>query len=94
MSFVLKSLFATILIVLLMQVEVGGRTLESRAQHWLVSSEITRQLRQVADGGIKLSKDAWMRGKRWMGSASTAEPRRKSNEWKVDVQHQASEQFD
>lgn len=85
MMFVVKSIVATVVIVMLMQIEWGGRTLESRAERWLATSAVTEQLRQVAGGAIKISKDLWQKGHRWAGLDSGASVGQKP--WSVEFRH-------
>lgn len=85
MMFVVKSVAATAIIVMLMQVQVGGRTLESRAESWVATSVVTSQLRQVAGGAIKISQDLWKKGHRWAGldSGGSVGPK----PWSVEFRH-------
>ncbi len=48
--FILKSFLMTMALVYLMQMKVGGVTLESRFDQWIKSSEISRQSRVAAAG--------------------------------------------
>lgn len=88
MFFVVKSLVVTAVIVMLLQFEVGGHTLESRAEKWLVSSEVSSQLRQVAGGAIKISQDLWKKGLLWAGLDSKSGQAKK--EWTVEYRHKSS----
>lgn len=54
----LKLLAFTLLLVMFMQMKVGGRTLEARAQLWIHTSNIGQTLNEVAAGGKKLFIDA------------------------------------
>ncbi|MBX3017036.1 MAG: hypothetical protein KF767_04035 [Bdellovibrionaceae bacterium] len=85
MMFVVKSIVATVVIVMLMQIEFGGRTLESRAERWLTTSMVTEQLRQVAGGAIKITSDLWKKGHRWAGLDSGASVGQKP--WSVEFRH-------
>lgn len=88
MMFVLKSVGVTVAIVMLMQLEFGGRTLESRAETWLATSAVTAQLRQVASGAIRVSTDLFAKGRRWAGM--DAAPSLKNKPWSVEFRHRRS----
>lgn len=49
--FVLKCLVFTAILVIAMQVRVGGQSLESRAYHWLQKSDVSQYVQSVAAGG-------------------------------------------
>lgn len=51
--FVLKTFFASVLVVLLMQVKINSRTIENHALVWLHESAVTLYLQQVALGAAK-----------------------------------------
>lgn len=85
MIFVLKSLVAAAIVIVVMQFEVGGTSLESRAEHWLVSSPVSLQLRQVASGAIKVSQDLGRQSLKWMGLQSA--PSTPKREWSVEFRH-------
>lgn len=85
MMFVVKSVVVTVIIVMLMQIEVGGRTLESRAERWVATSAVTVQLRQVAGGAVKISQDLWKKGRRWAGLDAGASVVQKP--WSVEFRH-------
>lgn len=85
MSIVFKSLVSSALIIFALQFEISGKKLETRAEQWLTSSEVSVQLRQVAIGAIKISKDLWQKGLNWNASGSSASRiSRASKEWKVE----------
>lgn len=54
----IKLLIFTVLLVMFLQMKVGGRTLESRAHMWIQTSAIGQSLNEVAVGGKKLFFDA------------------------------------
>jgi hypothetical protein len=55
--FFLKTLALTLIVVLLMQIQIGGKTIETRAVGWIQSSMIVSPLQEVAQGGAKLARD-------------------------------------
>ena len=57
--FIMKSFLLTIFLVILLQVRVGGRTIEDRAMTWIETSSITRPLHRVVAGGATFIRDIW-----------------------------------
>ena len=57
-KFCLKALMASILIVLCLQIHVGGRSAEQHMQSWLETSPVAGQLQKVADGGALAVRNA------------------------------------
>ncbi len=55
--FFLKTLILTVAVVLVMQVQVGERTIENHALGWVQSSPIAAELNAVAKGAAKLIKE-------------------------------------
>lgn len=55
--FFAKTFALTIAIVLVMQIEVGSRSLENHAMSWVQTSSITAPLHGVARGGSRLVRD-------------------------------------
>jgi hypothetical protein len=55
--FFAKTLFLTIALVLVMQIEVGKGSLESHTMAFVKSSAVTGSLNGVAQGGAKLVRD-------------------------------------
>ena len=49
-KYALKTLIAAILVVLCLQIKVGGLTMEDHAENWLRTSSLPRYLQKVADG--------------------------------------------
>lgn len=56
--FVVKSLLATIVILFIMQIRIGGVTLETSAHNWIQTSPIAKQLEKVAAGGVLAVRNA------------------------------------
>lgn len=82
MFFVAKSVLFTVLIVMLLQIEVGGRKLETRAEQWVANSVAAEQLRQVAGGAVKLSEDLIKKGRKWAGMETQSTTSRKN--WAIE----------
>jgi hypothetical protein len=55
--FFVKTFLLTIAIVLLMQIHVGERSLESHAMSWVQSSAVVAPLNGVAKGAAKMVRD-------------------------------------
>jgi hypothetical protein len=54
--FVIKTFFATLLLLAFMQVKIGDTTIESRAYQILAQSKLTTFLNEVAHRGVRLGK--------------------------------------
>jgi hypothetical protein len=57
--FVLKSLALTLIVVLLLQLRVGGKTLESHSMNWIHESSAVEILQSVAEGGARLIREGF-----------------------------------
>ncbi|HMN68557.1 MAG TPA: hypothetical protein PKC28_08455 [Bdellovibrionales bacterium] len=55
--FFVKTLALTVAVVLVMQIEIGHRSIETHAMSWVQSSAIVAPLNTVAAGGAKLVRD-------------------------------------
>jgi len=51
LKFVLKCFFFTALLVVLMQIKVGGNTVENHSFRWLQKSGVSQYIQSVAAGG-------------------------------------------
>ncbi len=60
-SFVIKTTILTIIVVLLLQIKWGHRTLEHYAMQALTSSEVVQPLNQTAHGAVIFARSAWDR---------------------------------
>jgi hypothetical protein len=58
LKFVFKTLFATIVVIALMQLKVGEKTIESKTYQILAHSEFAEFLNHVASGAVELGKQA------------------------------------
>lgn len=56
--FFLKTLALTMAVVILMQIKVGGKSLEDQALMFFRSSMIEEPLTKMAHGGVKMARDA------------------------------------
>lgn len=56
--FVIKTLVVTVAIVVLMQIRVGGRTIEQHSLAWIHTSVVVEQLQEVAAGAVKAGSKA------------------------------------
>lgn len=54
--FVAKCFLLTLLVVVALQIRVGGRTLESQTVNWIHRSNIVHELQDVAEGAVKVGK--------------------------------------
>jgi hypothetical protein len=52
--FVVKSLLATFILVVLMQIQVSNQTIENHMHQWIRSSEVVSSLRGVAQGAVSI----------------------------------------
>lgn len=57
-KFVLKCFLVTCLLVVAMQIRVGGRTIESHTFRWLRYSPVSKYIQGVAAGGVMALKRA------------------------------------
>lgn len=60
-KFVLKCLAFSAVLLLVMQIQVDGVTLEARAQNALVNPHMAEFVNNVAHGGVKLAKDGYQK---------------------------------
>lgn len=57
--FVVKTFIFTLILVVVMQIKVGGFTLEEHSLDWLHESSAVRELQEVAQGAIRASKSGY-----------------------------------
>src|SRR5690606_34334297 len=57
LMFFIKTLVLTLLVVMLLQIEVGGKSLETQAMSFMHDSQVTRPLNDVASGAAELVRD-------------------------------------
>ena len=50
-KFVLKTIFFTMILIVLMQVKVGGASIEAYSFHWLRTSPVSQWVQSAAAGG-------------------------------------------
>lgn len=58
LKFVFKTLLATLLIIALMQIKIGEKTIEGRVYQILAQSKFTGFLNEVAKGTVQLSRES------------------------------------
>lgn len=63
----IRSIIFTILLITLLQIQVGNKTLESHAVLFFKSSSVGEPLNMVVQGGIKLAKELYKKGKTALG---------------------------
>ncbi len=61
--FLVKAILLTTIIVLILQIQVGQRTLETHALIWIHTSPLIAPLNTVAQGAAKLYRDNFERKK-------------------------------
>ena len=52
--FVIKTMVITIVVVMLLQIKIGSRTIEQSSMVWIHESAVVESLRGVADGAVKI----------------------------------------
>jgi hypothetical protein len=68
-KFCLKSLFAAVLVVLLLQIHVGGETLETHAHNWIQTSTVSHYLEKVAGGATLVIRNTGKSVSQFAGQA-------------------------
>ena len=95
--FFVKTFALTVLIVLLMQIQVGGKSVESHALGWVQSSAVVSPLNSVAGGGAKLVRDvtravsASLRGKNNQATKAKKDDKKSSFRWLWDGKNQEAD---
>lgn len=56
---IIKTFVATCLLIVILQIQVNQQTLEVHLHHWLQSSPVTANLREVAQGAVVASKNLY-----------------------------------
>lgn len=57
--FVVKTFIFTLILVVIMQIKIGGFTIEEHSLDWLHESSVVRELQEVAQGAIRASKTGY-----------------------------------
>lgn len=92
-KFALKAFLATVAIVLVMQVQVGNESLETKADFWIHTSAVPRYLQGVADGAVKALKTASKTVSEMIGSSTgghsqpAASSESKASKWNIEFKH-------
>jgi hypothetical protein len=55
--FFVKTFILTVVAVVVMQIQIGGKSVESHAMNWVQSSAIVAPLNGVAKGAAKMARD-------------------------------------
>lgn len=79
--FVIKSFLVTLLILLGLQQQMGGRTIEERLQTWIQASAITHDLRDIGLTAYRVG----LRGLRWMGDLVASEAGHVKSEGRIST---------
>jgi len=64
--FVLKCLFATVLVVFCLQLKVAGVSIETRLEGFARSSSLTNYIQTAANGGAALLQDGYLMTKQFV----------------------------
>lgn len=57
--FTLKTMMFSLVLLFALQLKIAGETLESRSEKLIYESSASQTLNGMAQGAIRLSKDAW-----------------------------------
>ncbi len=57
--FIAKSIFLTVVVIVVFQVKVGDTTLEEKTLHWIESSPAVVPIQEAASGGVKAIRESW-----------------------------------
>ncbi len=57
--FIVKSIFLTLVVIILFQVKIGETTLEEKTIYWAQQSSVLQPLHEVAHGGVKVLRESW-----------------------------------
>ena len=58
--FVIKMSVITFVVVILMQIQVGGDSVENQMHAWMQTSTPSLFLREIAEGGLKATHEMWV----------------------------------
>lgn len=84
-KFVLKSFFAAVVLIMLMQIEVGQATVESHAEVWIRTAPVARYLQGVADGAIRAGASAKKTITDWASGKSNPFGDQKASRWNLEI---------
>jgi hypothetical protein len=63
---IIKGLIATLVLILMMQIKIGGISIESRIEQLTHSSVTTAYLQQAAEGGALIIRQGFAQAKSWV----------------------------
>lgn len=63
----IRSTLFTILIIALLQIKIGSKTLETHALLFLKGSSVEEPLNLIVQGGVKLGQELYKKGKALVG---------------------------
>lgn len=88
LKFVLKGFVFAVLATMLLQVSVGGETLETKSDRMLHHSSVGNFLNQTAQGAAILIKKGTQMAQGLMGQSKKESSSSKSSGWKIETRHQ------
>ncbi|MES2855375.1 MAG: hypothetical protein V4692_05910 [Bdellovibrionota bacterium] len=68
--FVVKCSVATCVILVFMQMRIGGRTVEQQTMRWIRNSSAVEELRLVAEGAVKSGQVGYQKASNYFGEGS------------------------
>ncbi len=72
--FTIKTLVVTFVVVSLMQISIGGKSLESRYLSWMKSLALSRDIQGIAEGGKQMSSKIYNKYGKSVEEEPNAEP--------------------
>ncbi|MDX9732174.1 MAG: hypothetical protein RBT63_10420 [Bdellovibrionales bacterium] len=63
--FVVKTALLSALLLMVLQMKIGGVTLEKRSEEWIYSSRPGVELQKVARGALRASQEGWQGLQGW-----------------------------
>jgi hypothetical protein len=86
----IKTFIATIIIIMLLQIKVGDRTIENISYNWIQKSSVTGWLQGVAAGGVIVIQKAGKKSGEYLAS-SFGKGKEKAQEMKVKIKQEFEE---
>lgn len=65
--FVVKCLVATLVLLVVMQMRIGHRTIEQHSLRWIQTSNAVEELRNVAEGAVRSGRAGYERASEYFG---------------------------
>jgi hypothetical protein len=85
--FFLKTMLLTLVVVLLLQIEIGGKTAETHVHDWMVGSVAAGFIGNAAHGGANFLKDASFKMTKKIKEHMGAKAKKESSEIKASHFH-------